>query len=108
MHFIHGLIIDVVAKHISLNLAEKSAQHMLDLKALAEDCNIQNPLPSNIIVLEQANQLRGMITIIQDRDSEKGDFIFYLERISSIVLERYILSCVAVLRLVRWTNYRIH
>lgn len=61
---------------------------MLDLKALAEDCHIAKPLPSNIIVLEQANQLRGMVTIIQDRNSEKGDFIFYLERMSSIVLER--------------------
>ena len=79
---------DMVAKHISINLADKSAQHMLDLKALAEDCDIENPLPSNIIVLEPANQLRGMITIIQDRNSEKGDFIFYIERISSIVLER--------------------
>jgi len=79
---------DMVAKHISINLAEKSVQHMLDLKALAEDCHIENPLPPNVILLEQANQLRGMITIIQDRNSEKGDFIFYLERISSIVLER--------------------
>jgi uridine kinase len=81
-------MIDVVAKHISLNLAEKSAQHMLDLKALAVDCDVQIPLPSNIIVLEQANQLRGMITIIQNRDSDRGDFIFYLERVSSLVLER--------------------
>jgi uridine kinase len=79
----------MMAKHISINLAEKSAQHMLDLQALAEDCDIENPLPLNVILLEQANQLRGMITIIQDRNSERGDFIFYLERISSIVLERY-------------------
>jgi uracil phosphoribosyltransferase len=82
--------LDVVSKHISLNLAEKSAQHMLDLKALAEDCNVEGTLPSSIIVLNQTNQLKAMTTIIRDKDAESEDFIFYLERTSSLVLERYL------------------
>src|SRR5204862_609857 len=82
------LIVDVVAKHISLNLAEKSAQHMLDLKALAGDGHVEAILPSNIIVLNQTNQLKAMTTIIRDKESETEDFIFYLERTSSLVLER--------------------
>src|SRR5208282_1547354 len=83
------LITDVVAKHISLNLAEKSAQHMLDLKALAGDCHVEATLPSSIIILNQTNQLKAMTTIIRDKESEPEDFIFYLERTSSLVLERY-------------------
>jgi len=82
--------LDVVSKHISLNLAEKSAQHMLDLKALAEDCNVEGTLPSSVIVLNQTNQLKAMTTIIRDKHAESEDFIFYLERTSSLVLERYL------------------
>lgn len=63
---------------------------MLDLKSLAEDCDIaKTTLPKNIVVLRQTNQLRVMTTIIRDKDCDKGDFIFYLERTSSLVLERY-------------------
>ena len=75
-----------------MNLAEKSAQHMLDLRALAEDCHVEATLPSNIIILKQTNQLRAMTTIIRDKDSDREDFIFYLERTSSLVLERYAIS----------------
>jgi uridine kinase len=83
----HALIADVVAKHISFNLAEKSEQHILDLKALAQECDSETNLPSNIIILKQTNQLRAMTTIIRDQLSEREDFIFYLERTSSVVLE---------------------
>jgi hypothetical protein len=83
------LILDLVTKHILLNLAEKSAQHMLDLRALAEDCKVEATLPPNTIILKQTNQLRAMTTIIRDKESESGDFIFYLERTASLVLERY-------------------
>jgi uridine kinase len=62
---------------------------MLDLKALAEDCHVEAILPSSIIVLNQTNQLKAMTTIIRDKESEPEDFIFYLERTSSLVLERY-------------------
>lgn len=62
---------------------------MLDLKALAEDCHVEATLPPNIIILNQTNQLKAMTTIIRDKESETGDFIFYLERTSSLVLERY-------------------
>lgn len=71
-----------------MNLSEKSAQHMLDLKALAVDGNVETTLPSNIIVLSQTNQLKAITTIIRDGDAESEDFIFYLERTSSLVLGR--------------------
>jgi uridine kinase len=72
-----------------LNLAEKSAQHLLDLKSLAVDSEVEIDLPSNIIILDQTNQLRAMTTIIRDKDAESEDFIFYLERTASLVLTRY-------------------
>jgi uracil phosphoribosyltransferase len=63
---------------------------MLDLKALGEDYDVDATLPSNIVILKQTNQLRAMTTIIRDKAAEREDFIFYLERTSSIVLERCI------------------
>jgi len=77
---------------------------MLDLKALAEDYDAEGTLPSSIIVLNQTNQLKAMTTIIRDKDSESEDFIFYLERTSSLVLERY-LSLKTLLMKGHWMNY---
>ena len=87
---IDNLTLDVVAMHISMNLAQKSARHVLDLKALAQNLDVETTLPSNIIVLQQKNQLKVMTTIIRDIDSSPQDFIFYLERLSSLVVERYV------------------
>jgi uridine kinase len=78
----------MVAKHISLNLAEKSNQHMLDLRALAKDSYVDEKLPPNVTILPQSNQLKAMTTIIRDQDSCPEDFIFYLERTSRLVLHR--------------------
>ena len=80
---------------------------MLDLKALAEDCNVEATLPSSIIILNQTNQLKAMTTIIRDKESEPEDFIFYLERTSSLVLERYT-PLEGFLMTGYWMNYRIH
>jgi len=63
---------------------------MLDLKALAGDSNVEGTIPSSSIVLNQTNQLKAMTTIIRDKDAESEEFIFYLERTSSLVLERYL------------------
>jgi len=85
---LHADTIDLVAKHISLNLAEKSAQHMLYLESLAKEVHHNEPLPESIVVLEQTNQLKAMTTMIRDKDCDREDFVFYLERTSSLVLER--------------------
>ena len=80
---------------------------MLDLKALAGDGHVEAILPSNIIVLNQTNQLKAMTTIIRDKESETEDFIFYLERTSSLVLERYT-RLRGFLMIGHWMNYRIY
>lgn len=61
---------------------------MLDLNALVQEIDSETNLPPNTIILNQQNQLRAMTTIIRDQDTEREDFIFYLERASSLVLER--------------------
>ncbi len=65
---------------------------MLDLEALTKKIHEGAPLPENIIVLDQTNQLRAMTTMIRDQECDREDFVFYLERISRLVFERYFVS----------------
>ncbi|OLE52191.1 MAG: hypothetical protein AUG51_19250 [Acidobacteria bacterium 13_1_20CM_3_53_8] len=65
---------------------------MLDLEALTEKIHEGAPLPENIIVLDQTNQLRAMTTMIRDQECDREDFVFYLERTSRLVFERYFVS----------------
>lgn len=81
---------DLVAKHIQMNLDEKSKEHMFHLNALAKALPHRDELPSNVIILPQTSQLRTMTTIIRDKDTNPEDYIFYLERTSDRVIERYL------------------
>lgn len=38
-------------------------------------------------LLEQTNQLQGILTIIRDRTTERSDLIFYTDRLSSLIVE---------------------
>ncbi|KAI5451367.1 Uridine kinase [Naganishia albida] len=42
----------------------------------------------NTVVLEQTNQLRGILTILRDKNTDRSSFIFYADRLSSLVVER--------------------
>ncbi|KAF5093814.1 hypothetical protein D0Z00_003843 [Geotrichum galactomycetum] len=42
---------------------------------------------SNVIVLPQTNQLKGLYTIIRDRNTKRSDFIFYADRIIRLLVE---------------------
>lgn len=46
------------------------------------------PLSENVLLLEQTSQLRGMNTIIQDIDTSTEDFMFYFDRLSSLLVEQ--------------------
>lgn len=42
---------------------------------------------SNVIVLPQSNQLRGLYLIIRDQTTKRGDFVFYSDRIIRLLVE---------------------
>uniref|UniRef100_A0A060T8B5 uracil phosphoribosyltransferase n=1 Tax=Blastobotrys adeninivorans TaxID=409370 RepID=A0A060T8B5_BLAAD len=44
-------------------------------------------LPSNVVVLPATNQLKGLYSIIRDRDTPRSDFIFYSDRIIRLLVE---------------------
>lgn len=80
--------IDMVVKHIQRLLREKSEKHQDDLKELEQRVE-DEPLSSNILPLEQTQQVIGMITIIEDPMTDEIDFVFYFNRLATLLIERW-------------------
>lgn len=53
--------------------------------------NPPEELPENVVVLENTKQNLGIHTIIRDIDTTRHDFIFYADRLATLVIERYVL-----------------
>lgn len=79
--------IDIVVQHVQRLLQEKSRKHQDDLERLREQVE-DEPLSPNVLVLEQTKQILGMNTIIQNPMTETIDFIFYFDRLSTLLVER--------------------
>jgi uridine kinase len=79
--------IDMVVKHIQRLLAEKSAKHQHQLKALGTQA-MDEPLSSNVLLLKEKPQIRGMNTIILNPRTDDVDFIFYFDRIATVLVEK--------------------
>ena len=78
----------MVVKHIQRALQEKSKQHIQTLVELGE-YKPDEPLSSNIDILPDTAQMKGMHTIIHNQETSREDFVFYFDRISALLVERY-------------------
>lgn len=77
----------MVSDRIHKTLKQKSRQHQLELRRLgrvSEDA----PLSSNVIILPQTNQIRGINTLIMDPELPREEFIFYFDRLATMLVER--------------------
>ncbi|GBC01847.1 hypothetical protein RclHR1_04350023 [Rhizophagus clarus] len=77
--------IDLITKHIQRQLHERQFNFRWDL--LKSDYNFKK-IPENVIILDQTSQLKGIHTIIRDKNTHLDDFIFYSERLVAIIVER--------------------
>ncbi|CAG8459874.1 13850_t:CDS:10 [Funneliformis caledonium] len=77
--------IDLITKHIQRQLNERQFNFRWDL--LKFDCDYKE-IPKKVTVLEQTTQLKGIHTIIRDRNTKRDDFIFYAERLAATIVER--------------------
>ena len=78
----------MVVKHIQRKLQDKSDRHTEELNKLGLIA-AEVKLPSNVHVLPSTLQLIGMNTILQNPATEQEDFIFYFDRLASILIEKY-------------------
>lgn len=83
----NSVAIDIIVEHIRQILKEKSKRHQEDLQKLEEEVE-DEPISRNVIVIAESKQIKGMNTIIQNPATSDVDFIFYFDRMSTILVER--------------------
>lgn len=76
----------MVTQYIERKLVEKSSAHRSELRKLGISVESE-PLSERVLLLEQTPQLKGMNTIIQDRDTPPEEFIFYFDRMATLLIE---------------------
>ncbi|KAL8898634.1 MAG: hypothetical protein Q9207_006604 [Kuettlingeria erythrocarpa] len=79
--------IDMVVKHIQLLLTKKSRKHQEDLKRLGQQVE-DEPLSPNVLLLEQTKQIVAMMTVLQNPMTGDVDFLFYFDRLTTLLVER--------------------
>jgi len=85
----NAVAIDLISTHVKRMLTERSCR----LRAVMG--STPRPLPldlslkagSNLVVLEQKPQLKGIYTVLRDRKTSREDFIFYTDRLATLLIE---------------------
>ena len=77
----------MVIQYIEHKLIDKSKSHRAALKKLGQSSE-DDVLSKKVLLLKQTPQIRAMSTIIQDIDTSTEDFIFYFERLSTLLVEQ--------------------
>ncbi|KAL1869930.1 Uridine kinase [Diaporthe australafricana] len=83
----NAVAIDMVVQSIQQKLVEKSRHHRAALQQLELQAQSE-PLSNKVVILEATAQLKGMNTIIRDIDTSPEDFIFYFDRLSTLMIEQ--------------------
>ncbi|KAL1311857.1 hypothetical protein AAFC00_001931 [Neodothiora populina] len=78
--------ISMVSDRIIKTLGAKSKQHQADLTRLGQ-ATAEAPLSKNVTILDGTPQIRGINTILMDSRTSREDFIFYFDRLASLLME---------------------
>lgn len=79
----------MVSQYIERKLVDKSKSHRAELRQLGQSSESE-PMSDKVVLLEQTPQLKGMSTIIQDIDTGAEDFIFYFDRLATLLIEQFV------------------
>ncbi|XP_063515026.1 uridine-cytidine kinase-like 1 isoform X8 [Pongo pygmaeus] len=77
--------IDLIVQHMHSQLEEQRKLRW-DMAALAS-AHQCHPLPRTLSVLKSTPQVRGMHTIIRDKETSRDEFIFYSKRLMRLLIE---------------------
>ena len=80
------MAITMIVNQIRRSLKEKSHKHNAELAKLGEQVE-DEPLSAHVILLERTPQVEGMATILRDLTTDEVDFVFYLDRMASLLVE---------------------
>ncbi|XP_034394032.1 uridine-cytidine kinase-like 1 [Cyclopterus lumpus] len=76
--------IDLIVQHVHSQLEERE----LSVRAALASAHQAQPLPRTLSVLESTPQVRGMHTIIRNKETSRDEFIFYSKRLMRLLIER--------------------
>lgn len=79
----------MVVKHIQRVLAEKSSKHQQELQRLGKQV-MDEPISQNALLLKETPQIVGMNTIILNPETTEVDFIFYFDRMATVLVEKWV------------------
>ncbi|XP_070797921.1 uridine-cytidine kinase-like 1 isoform X3 [Pituophis catenifer annectens] len=76
--------IDLIVQHVHSQLEERKLRWDMAALASAHQCH---PLPKTLSVLKNTPQVRGMHTIIRNKETSRDEFIFYSKRLMRLLIE---------------------
>ena len=79
--------IAMVVNQIRQLLEEKSILHSAELERLGKQA-VAEPFSSHIEVMDKKPQVEGMGSILRNPATEQVDFVFYLDRLSALLVEK--------------------
>ena len=81
--------ISMIVQHIRKSLETRSYAHQAELKRLGKAIE-DVPLSENVKVLDQKPQIVGVNTVLLDPETPRVEFIFYFDRLASVLIEQAI------------------
>ncbi|CAL9728585.1 uridine kinase [Monosporozyma unispora] len=83
----NGIAIKLLVDHINAKLEKKSLEHVKELIQLGNVHDIQS-LENHpyIHILPKTNQVKAIITMLLDKNTGLDDYIFYFDRIATLLL----------------------
>ncbi|KAI0049770.1 armadillo/beta-catenin/plakoglobin [Auriscalpium vulgare] len=90
----NSVAIELISTHIRRQLEQRSRQFRRKMAANLKRSLSQGPArkPSleelDITILDQTPQLKGIYTVLRDRTASRQDFIFFVDRLATLVIEK--------------------
>ncbi|XP_064420653.1 uridine-cytidine kinase-like 1 isoform X2 [Latimeria chalumnae] len=75
--------IDLIVQHVHSQLEERE----LSVRAALASAHQSQPLPETLNVLKSTPQVKGMHTIIRNKETSRDEFIFYSKRLMRLLIE---------------------
>nr|XP_056708980.1 uridine-cytidine kinase-like 1 isoform X2 [Euleptes europaea] len=75
--------LDLIVQHVHSQLEKREIM----VRAALASAHQGQPLPKTLSVLESTPQVRGMHTIIRNKDTTRDEFIFYSKRLMRLLIE---------------------
>ncbi|XP_027595720.1 uridine-cytidine kinase-like 1 [Pipra filicauda] len=75
--------LDLIVQHVHSQLEKRE----ITVRAALASAHQGQPLPKTLSVLESTPQVRGMHTIIRNKDTTRDEFIFYSKRLMRLLIE---------------------